>query len=214
MERKLENEARAEAIAHEHIYPGLITDFYKGDYKRISNAVDLEGKTVLEVAGGMGFLSALIAMNHPDSMVHSTDYSHASVRKGIEELTDVDENPSNLSFSVQDAYNLALPDKSFDIVICDQSLHHLVEPEKAIEEMVRVAKDKVHIYDFRRDFDPYVAKNMQVHSHGLITASMEASLSKAEYLDMADNLGLPRDGLTFTKDQYKVPFVRWIIDAK
>ncbi|PIQ28806.1 MAG: methyltransferase type 11, partial [Bacteroidetes bacterium CG18_big_fil_WC_8_21_14_2_50_41_14] len=43
---------------------------------------------------------------------------------------------------VQDSYNLTFLDKSFDVVIASNLLHLLYEPEKPINEIKRVLKDK------------------------------------------------------------------------
>lgn len=44
------------------------------------------------------------------------------------------------SFKVGDAYKLPFPDDSADLVMCQTLLIHLEKPEKAVAEMVRVAK--------------------------------------------------------------------------
>jgi ubiquinone/menaquinone biosynthesis C-methylase UbiE len=47
----------------------------------------------------------------------------------------------NVSFQVQDSYNLTFPDKTFDVVIASNLLHILYEPAKPLNEVKRVMKD-------------------------------------------------------------------------
>jgi len=46
----------------------------------------------------------------------------------------------NANFACGDAEQLPFPDGRFDLVTCQCSLHHLLKPELAVREMVRVAK--------------------------------------------------------------------------
>lgn len=47
---------------------------------------------------------------------------------------------SHINFVVADAHKLPFKDKSFDIIICTETLEHVVDPKKSLEEMVRVLK--------------------------------------------------------------------------
>ncbi|OGO38932.1 MAG: hypothetical protein A2147_11045 [Chloroflexi bacterium RBG_16_57_8] len=59
----------------------------------------------------------------------------------------------NLDFIIGDIKALPMPDDSADIIVSSLSLHHWVEPEKAIAEMHRVLKPggRLLIFDLRRD---------------------------------------------------------------
>jgi ubiquinone/menaquinone biosynthesis C-methylase UbiE len=48
-------------------------------------------------------------------------------------------------YKTADIYSLPFEDKSFDTVTCSEVLEHLTEPEKAIRELLRVAKLQVII---------------------------------------------------------------------
>jgi ubiquinone/menaquinone biosynthesis C-methylase UbiE len=47
----------------------------------------------------------------------------------------------NIDFQIQDSYNLAFADKSFDMVIASNLLHLLFEPEKPLKEVKRVMRE-------------------------------------------------------------------------
>lgn len=46
----------------------------------------------------------------------------------------------NINFVVADAHKLPFKNNSFDLVICTETLEHVVDPKKALEEMVRILK--------------------------------------------------------------------------
>ncbi len=65
-------------------------------------------------------------------------------------VTGFDRNPAavecarrrlpGLDISVQDIYRLPWADSSFDLVLCTEVLEHLAEPDRALAELVRVAR--------------------------------------------------------------------------
>jgi len=46
----------------------------------------------------------------------------------------------HIAFVAADAHKLPFKDKRFDLVICTETLEHVIDPKKALEEMVRVLK--------------------------------------------------------------------------
>jgi ubiquinone/menaquinone biosynthesis C-methylase UbiE len=73
----------------------------------------------------------------------------------------------NISFSVCAAERLSFPDNSFDTVIEQNMLHHASDPEKALQEMVRVSKKRIIVLECNR-YNPLLYLNMtliQNHQH-------------------------------------------------
>lgn len=106
---------------------------YKAMYNRIPKII--QGKDVLEIATGPGLLAKHVAYA-TNSMI-ATDYSEgmiAEARKG--------EYPDNLTFEVADATKLPYDENSFDVVLIANALHVMPNPEKALEEIDRVLKEK------------------------------------------------------------------------
>ena len=62
-----------------------------------------------------------------------------------------------ITLQVADGLSLPFPDKSFDIVICCKTSHHLTNQEvvRLIKEMLRVAKRGYILMDLRRSWIPF-----------------------------------------------------------
>jgi ubiquinone/menaquinone biosynthesis C-methylase UbiE len=97
------------------------------------------GDEVLDIACGTGLVSfeaarAVSVTGH----VLGIDLSDRMV--GAAERRARQERLSNCSFSRMDAETLALPDSSFDVVLCALGLMYMPDPELALREMRRVLR--------------------------------------------------------------------------
>jgi ubiquinone/menaquinone biosynthesis C-methylase UbiE len=97
------------------------------------------GEEVLDIACGTGLVSfeaarAVSVRGH----VLGIDLSDRMVRAA--ERRAKEKNLSNCSFSRMDAETLALPDSSFDVVLCALGLMYMPGPEQALREMRRVLR--------------------------------------------------------------------------
>jgi SAM-dependent methyltransferase len=112
--------------------------------KRIGKIVNMKGKKVLEVGCGRGAYTCYFAKNYgakitgidlnPD-MIKSSTY-----RAKEEGILD------SIEFRVADASNLPFPNRSFDIVVSECGPVGLApEPQKVVNEMVRVLKPNGYI---------------------------------------------------------------------
>ncbi len=100
--------------------------------------IDLNGKRALEICGGFGKLSGLLAETFPGAEVIGLDLYAASGPEIDERLSRL----PGLSYVAGDALDLsAYMDKSFDLVWGQASLHHLAhDPDKLCREVLRVLK--------------------------------------------------------------------------
>ncbi|MBP3460436.1 MAG: class I SAM-dependent methyltransferase [Lachnospiraceae bacterium] len=133
---------------------------YKFMYDRIPKVI--EGKEVLEIATGPGLLAKHVA--YAANRMVATDYSDgmiAEARKG--------EYPDNLTFEVADATNLPYDDDSFDVVLIANALHIMPNPEKALQEINRVLKNKGIL----------IAPNFVKHKGGFISRTWSGILKIA-----------------------------------
>lgn len=108
--------------------------------KRIGELVDMKDKKVLEVACGRGVFACYYAKNYgakitgmdlnPDMITTSIERAK---KEGVDNSTD---------FRVADALNspLPFPNNSFDIVVNECALGIADDPQKHLNEMLRVAK--------------------------------------------------------------------------
>lgn len=98
--------------------------------------VDASRASILDVGGGNGYFSHVLAAGCPDT--HVLDVSAAQLSL----------NPLPAERKHQGtAYSLPFADASFDIVFSSNLLHHLNHPEKAVAEMARVARRAVVVLE-------------------------------------------------------------------
>ena len=95
------------------------------------------GERVLDIACGTGLVSFEAARAvGPNGQVLGIDLSERMIAAA--ERRARERRLSNCSFSRMDAETLALPDASFDVVLCALGLMYMPEPEQALREMRRV----------------------------------------------------------------------------
>jgi ubiquinone/menaquinone biosynthesis C-methylase UbiE len=97
------------------------------------------GERVLDIACGTGLVSFAAARAvGPSGHVLGVDLSERMIDAAEHRPT----HPglSNCSFSRMDAERLALPDASFDVVLCSLGLMYVPDPEQALREMRRVLR--------------------------------------------------------------------------
>ena len=104
-------------------WDGLITEPIKA----------IKEGTILDCGCGIGYLARKIAKDKEGVLVVGLDAS--------KEMLGQTEQIGNLFWVVADATSLPFKDKSLDVVICKETLHHLSQPEKALSEFARTLKD-------------------------------------------------------------------------
>jgi len=104
--------------------------------------LDIRGMAVLEVCCGSGMMSEKLA--RAGATVTASDFSPAAVARARERAR---RYCFDATLLVADAENLAFPDRSFDIAVVHDGVHHLDNPERAVREMARVARLGVLILD-------------------------------------------------------------------
>lgn len=92
------------------------------------------GQSLLDVGCGPGTITRDLATLVAPGQVTGIDTEQALAQHDRTSTTE----PDNLSFEVGDAYRLAHPDNSFDVVHAHQLLQHLTDPVAALAEMRRV----------------------------------------------------------------------------
>jgi len=99
---------------------------------------DISGKQVLEVGSGAGGHSALFARH--GAKVTSVDLTLDRVKSTRLKFTLMGDAANECLALQGDAENLAFADASFDIVYSNGVLHHTLDTQRAIDEVLRVLK--------------------------------------------------------------------------
>lgn len=98
---------------------------------------DPRGKRVLEVGCGEGKLATHLIRNAPAPARYlATDVSLAEIG------ADIDPRIETAEASI---FNLPYADDTFDVVVCCEVLEHVEDPRRGLEELARVAKERVLI---------------------------------------------------------------------
>ncbi len=90
------------------------------------------GYKVLDVGCGLGFLAKNLKEIENSLQISGFDYS--------EELIKNARDNSNIEFITGNVYNIPYSESFFDLTICQTLFIHLVQPERALKEMIRVTK--------------------------------------------------------------------------
>jgi ubiquinone/menaquinone biosynthesis C-methylase UbiE len=93
--------------------------------------------TILEIGCGAGDMAFHLSPNCKKIM--ATDLSPDMISVAKRRLSKSEHD--NLTFQVEDSYNLSFSDNSYDKVICINALQVMKEPNRAVGEGFRVLKD-------------------------------------------------------------------------
>ena len=105
----------------------------------VSRIAPREGERVLDVACGSGLLAVDVAAAvGPSGCVVGVDLSAAMI--DIARRRAAARGVGNAAFERMDAESLALPDASFDVVVCSFGLMYMPDPRRALREMARVLR--------------------------------------------------------------------------
>lgn len=130
--------------------------FNKGMFLKARKEVfkDIEfinGEKVLFVGCGTG--ADLVYVPYNNIKITAIDYSSDMLDKAKEKFPHI-----NITFLQMDAQNLTFPDETYDIVIASLLLSVVPNPQKCMEEMIRVVKPKGRIIIF----DKFIPKNEEL----------------------------------------------------
>jgi ubiquinone/menaquinone biosynthesis C-methylase UbiE len=121
-------------------YDSFINKVFRKSYASILENLESDlnlNHNVLEIGTGTGIIP--FSIYSKVSSIVATDISTEMVRVANKKL--IKSKIKNVDFQIQDSYNLAFPDKSFDMVIASNLFHLLYQPEKPLNEVKRVLKE-------------------------------------------------------------------------
>lgn len=119
----------------------IVRFMMSGFYGAMDNLLQgISPGTILDVGCGEGFLTERYKKiaSPPGSLVTGADLSVEIVKSGKEEFT-------QLPFLAASVYELPFAENEFDLVMVNELLEHVDNPEKALQEIYRVTCDNVLI---------------------------------------------------------------------
>lgn len=138
---------------------------------------------MLEVGCNTAPNLAVIEEAYPDVYLAGVDVNEAAIKYAKITLPDV-------YFRVADAISVPFKDKSFDIVLCDAVLMYVLDIDRALDEVTRIAKKGVILVEW---FSRYEEK---------------INYSRARnYTELMQNRGFTVDAIKLTKQDW--PNKQW-----
>jgi SAM-dependent methyltransferase len=123
------------------------------EYSRYASALervdDGTRQAANALAGSPGSLAACLILQHPQLTVISPYGAQRGAGAGYHLGVEVE-------FQQMDAQHLDLPDALFDGVRAERLLQHVLDPDAALSEMVRVAKPGAQVVGWEGDLDLFV----------------------------------------------------------
>lgn len=99
-------------------------------------AAFVKGKTVLDVACGTGYGSAILSQDGKASHVIGIDISREAIEYAIRHHVNLD-----VEFKAGDAHNIQLPDDALDVVVSFETIEHLNDYQKYLTQIYRVLNE-------------------------------------------------------------------------
>lgn len=138
-----ENESSAKDYEDWHAGRGVNYEAKEIWHRKIiasSDRLDFAGKDVLEIGCGRGgFAIWLASQDYAPSRLTAKDFSAEAVRQAQEAATNR-EVRSEMVIERGDITAIDRPDASFDTVISCETIEHVLDPQRAVQELSRVLK--------------------------------------------------------------------------
>lgn len=118
------------------LYRKHLESFFEKLFEMVSKT---ECESLLDAGCGEGFVVDFLAERLPDIKITGVDVSEKAIAYANQHFGE------KARFRTGSVYKLPFSDKSFDLVLCSEVLEHLDDPNKAVNELKRVARNHVII---------------------------------------------------------------------
>ena len=111
--------------------------------ENLNLARDISSKIVLEIGCGRGGVSKyLSSLQPPARQLYGCDYSEKAIEIARERYGHID----HLKWQKQDIQNITFEDNFFDTIVSCETVEHVPDPKKALQELYRVLKKGGALY--------------------------------------------------------------------
>ncbi|MHA1908102.1 MAG: methyltransferase domain-containing protein [Candidatus Thorarchaeota archaeon] len=124
---------------------------------------EISGGVILDIATQQGsFINVLMKTLKDYDSFFGIDISEEHIEKAKNKFSD-----DPVEFEIMNAEELTFKDNSFDTVCMSHSIHHMKNPNQALDEMIRVLKPGGYLIlqEMFRDSDQSEAKQNDIASH-------------------------------------------------
>jgi ubiquinone/menaquinone biosynthesis C-methylase UbiE len=146
------NEAKWDGWAESIDGEGFKYDYLRKAQSSVISLLDIkENISLLDIGCGTGWALGLAAsLINNNGSYYGVDLSAKMIERAKENF----KTKENFHFIKANAESIPLDDNLFDAIICTNSFHHYLHPDKALKEMYRLLKTggKVYILDPTADF--------------------------------------------------------------
>lgn len=166
---------------------------------------------VVDVGTGTARIPIALCAIHPSCTIVATDLAEhmlALARQNVDAAGLSD----RITLVKVDAKGSDLPARAFDAVVSNSIVHHIPEPRRAFDEMVRLLAPggALFVRDLERPVDDVAvarlvatyAANDTPRQRGLFEASLRAALTVDEVADLVRPLGIPASAVRRTSDRH------------
>jgi ubiquinone/menaquinone biosynthesis C-methylase UbiE len=173
------------------VKPTTSISWYSFVVNDIYSRTTFRNGSVLDVGCGSGGLLRAFESENPKLKLTGVDASKT--------LLDAAKKMSKLNLKYSRAENLQLESNSFDLVVCQDTVHHFKKPVEVLKEIYRVTKKGGYIYltDLRRDADK---KIIELSTTNIVKSSISHTIFylwslKASYTAQEIKLILKKAGI-------------------
>jgi ubiquinone/menaquinone biosynthesis C-methylase UbiE len=160
----------------------------KNAYDKVIELVKKEvnkSQILLDIGTGTGAIPIAIA-NYLDKII-ATDYSQTMIDVANNKIKEL--NINNITFQVQDGYNLIFNDEMFDVVLAANILHLLDKPEHFLNSIKRLLKEsgKLIIPTFMHNENiktKIISRILKYKGHPIVTR-----FDSKSFVDFVENCG-------------------------
>ncbi len=159
-----------------------------------------ENVSMLDIGCGSGWaLGKASELINNKGTFFGVDLSSKMIERALENF----KGRENFHFLIANAEEIPLEDNSFDVIICTNSFHHYLHPEKALKEMYRLLKQGGELYILDPPIDNWLSKIINKVFKIFDPAQVKLYTTK-EFQELIAGAGLKYTGTKIIKIHQKV----------